>query len=170
MRLKTGADSHGFPNREAIVDKVLERFLSVENQRSSLSAGLLDILRENLKSCQATVISGRARSGQTMLALDFVRRHEGRPAWYEVNAPDMSLPVFMEYLVGSVARVRPGIGCQTLVRHSRAFRSGETGVGGEFDIAATNCHACATVQIDQVSLFLWNQRFSGRWAHGAHFA
>ena len=105
-----------------------------------------------------------------MLALDFVRRHEGRPAWYEVNAPDMSLPVFMEYLVGSVARVRPGIGCQTLVCHSRAFRSGETGVGGEFDIAATNCHACATVQIDQVSLFLWNQRFSGRWAHGAHFA
>src|SRR5215813_8526277 len=29
--LKTGADRHGFPNREAIVHKALERFLSVEN-------------------------------------------------------------------------------------------------------------------------------------------
>ena len=71
-----------------------------------------------------------------MLALDFVRRHEGRAAWYKVDAPDMSLPVFMEYLVASVARVRPGFGRQTLDCHSRAFRSGETRVGGEFDIAA----------------------------------
>src|SRR5262245_5192064 len=29
--LKSGADRHGFPNREAIVQKALERFLSVEN-------------------------------------------------------------------------------------------------------------------------------------------
>lgn len=97
---------------------------------------LLDTLRENLKSCPATFISGRAGTGKTMLALDFVRRHEGRAAWYKVDAPDMSLPVFMEYLAASVAPVRPRFGRQTLDCHSRAFRSGETRVGGEFDIAA----------------------------------
>jgi LuxR family maltose regulon positive regulatory protein len=97
--------------------------------------GLLDTLRETLKSCHATVINGRVGTGKTMLAVDFVRRHEGRAAWYKVDAPDMSLPVFLEYLVASVARVRPGFGRQTLDRHARAFRSGETWVGDEFDIA-----------------------------------
>jgi LuxR family maltose regulon positive regulatory protein len=98
--------------------------------------GLLDALRENLKSCHAAVITGRAGTGKTMLAVDFVRRHEGCAAWYKVDAPDMNLPVFMEYLVASVARVRPGFGRQTLDCHARTFGSGETGVGGEFDIAA----------------------------------
>jgi len=98
--------------------------------------GLLDTMRENLKSCNATVISGRAGTGKTMLAVDFVGRHEGRAAWYKVDAPDMSLPDFMEYLVASVARVRPGFGSQTLDCHARAFRSGETAAMSEFDIAA----------------------------------
>jgi len=98
--------------------------------------GLLDNLRENLKSCHATVINGRAGTGKTMLAVDFIRRREGGAAWYKVDAPDMSLPVFLEYLVASVARVRPGFGRQTLDCHARAFRSGQTGAISEFDIAA----------------------------------
>jgi LuxR family maltose regulon positive regulatory protein len=97
--------------------------------------GLLDTLRENLKSCHATVISGRTGTGKTMLAVDFARRHEGRAAWYKVDAPDMSLPFFLEYLVASVSRVLPGFGRQTLDCHARAFRGGETGAGGEFEIA-----------------------------------
>ncbi len=98
--------------------------------------GLLDTLREKLKSFPATLINGRAGAGKTMLAVDFVRRHEGCAAWYKVDAPDMSLPVFLEYLVASVARVRPGFGRQTQGCHARAFRSGETGAKDEFDIAA----------------------------------
>src|SRR5215510_10429590 len=97
--------------------------------------GLLDTMRENLKSCHATVINGRAGTGKTMLAVDFIRRHEGGAAWYKVDAPDMSLPVFLEYLVASVARVRPGFGSQTLDCHARVFRSGETAAMSEFDIA-----------------------------------
>jgi hypothetical protein len=98
--------------------------------------GLLGALRENLRSCHATVINGRAGTGKTVLAVDFVRSQEWRAAWYKVDAPDLSLPVFMEYLVASVARVRPGFGCQTLDCCARAFRGGETVAGGEFDVAA----------------------------------
>ena len=58
--------------------------------------GLLDTLRENLKSCNAAFINGRAGTGKTMLAVDFIRGHERRVAWYKVDAPDMSLPVFLE--------------------------------------------------------------------------
>jgi LuxR family transcriptional regulator, maltose regulon positive regulatory protein len=97
---------------------------------------LLDTLRESQKSCRATVINGRAGTGKSMLAVDFIRRQEGCAAWYKVDAPDMSLPVFLEYLVASVARVRPGFGRLTLDWHARAFRSGETGDRSEFDIAA----------------------------------
>jgi len=100
--------------------------------------GLLDTLRENLESCHATVINGRAGTGKTMLAIDFVRRYVRRAAWYKVDAPDMSLPVFMEYLVASVARVRPGFGRQTLERQAQTFGTGgigRTGVRGESDVA-----------------------------------
>src|SRR5215475_13027339 len=94
--------------------------------------GLLDTLRENLESRHATVINGRAGTGKTMLAVDFVKRCVGRVAWYKVDAPEMSLPLFMEYLVASVACVRPGFGSQTLERQTRSFGAG--GTGGEFDI------------------------------------
>jgi LuxR family transcriptional regulator, maltose regulon positive regulatory protein len=98
--------------------------------------GLLDTLQENLESCHATIINGRAGTGKTMLAVDFVRRCVGRAAWYKVDAPDMSLPVFMEYLVASVARVQPGFGRQTLERQAQLPGTGGTRVGSEFDIAA----------------------------------
>jgi len=100
--------------------------------------GLLDTLRENLESCHATVINGRAGTGKTMLAVDFVRRYVRRAAWYKVDAPDMSLPVFIEYLVASVALVRPGFGRQTLKRQAQSFGTGKVGsarVGDDSDIA-----------------------------------
>ncbi|MBO0724235.1 MAG: AAA family ATPase [Blastocatellia bacterium] len=98
--------------------------------------GLLDTLRENLESRHATVINGRAGTGKTMLAVDFVRRYAGRAAWYKVDAPDISLPVFMEYLVASVACVRPGFGSQTQEILARLFGSVGTRGVGECDIAA----------------------------------
>ena len=76
--------------------------------------GLLDMLRENLKSCPATVINGRAGTGKTMLVVDFVQCHVRCAAWYKVDALDMSFLVFLEYLVASVAQARFGFGCQTL--------------------------------------------------------
>ena len=97
--------------------------------------GLLDALRENLESCHATVINGRTGTGKTMLAVDFVRRHVRLAAWYKVDAPDMSLPVFMEYLVASVACVRPGFGRQTLDRLAQSHETGSAEGGGEFDVA-----------------------------------
>src|SRR5882672_11143382 len=97
--------------------------------------GLLDTLRENLESRHATVINGRAGTGKTMLAVDFVRRHVGRAAWYKVDAPDMSLPVFLVYLVASVAQVRPGFGRQTLDCRARSSGAGGAEVGGEFNIS-----------------------------------
>lgn len=101
---------------------------------------LIDTLRENLESCHATVIDGRAGTGKTMLAVDFVQRHVGRAAWYKVDAPDISLPVFIEYLMASVARVRPGFGRQTL-----DWRERHCGAG--WSVAESNIAALAEAYV-----------------------
>ncbi len=116
------------PRCEIIVMKIITSKVAVPNESPCVCRDrLLDALRGNLDSCHATVINGRAGTGKTMLAVDFVRRHADRAAWYKVDAPDISLPVFIEYLVVSVARVRSGFGHQTLDCLARSFGSGKAG-------------------------------------------
>jgi LuxR family maltose regulon positive regulatory protein len=75
---------------------------------------LLRLLGEGLESCTATVITGRAGAGKTLLAKDFVRGCGRRAAWYTVEAHDGELPIFLRYLVESVSRQRPGFGREIL--------------------------------------------------------
>ena len=75
---------------------------------------LLRTLGEGLDSCTATVITGRAGAGKTLLAKDFVRGCGRRAAWYTVETPDSELPIFFRYLVESVSRQRPGFGREVL--------------------------------------------------------
>ena len=75
---------------------------------------LLRMLEESLDSCSATIITGRAGAGKTMLAKDFVRGCGRRAAWYTVEAHDGELPIFFRYLVESVRRQRPGFGREVL--------------------------------------------------------
>ena len=72
------------------------------------------MLGEGLDSCTATMITGRAGAGKTLLAKDFVRGCGRRTAWYTVEAHDSELPIFFRYLVESVSRQRPGFGCGIL--------------------------------------------------------
>ena len=82
---------------------------------------LLTILDQSLSSCAATVISGRAGSGKTALAVDFSRNCGRRTSWYKVDAPECELRVFFQYLIASIQRRRPGFGKQTLYRSIAAF-------------------------------------------------
>lgn len=75
---------------------------------------LLALLESSLESCASTVISGRAGTGKTALAINFARTC-GRPvAWYKVDASDIELCVFLRYLVSSIAQQQPGFGERTL--------------------------------------------------------
>jgi hypothetical protein len=76
---------------------------------------LLSLLHGSLTSCAATIISGRAGTGKTLLATDFARRCGRRVSWYKVDASDSDLKVFFKYLIESVRRQRPGFGEQTLL-------------------------------------------------------
>lgn len=75
---------------------------------------LLAMLESSLERCASTVVSGRAGTGKTALAINFARTC-GRPvAWFKVDASDIELRVFLRYLVSSIAQQRPGFGERSL--------------------------------------------------------
>lgn len=78
-------------------------------------ARLLALLELSLKSCTATIISGRAGTGKTALALDFARQCDRAISWYKVDAPEAELRSFFQYLVASIRKVRPNFGAETLL-------------------------------------------------------
>src|SRR5947207_13364 len=65
---------------------------------------LLDVLKCSLETCTTTVISGRAGTGKTTLAIDFARASGRLVAWYKVDASDVDQHVFLRYLVSSIAQ------------------------------------------------------------------
>jgi LuxR family maltose regulon positive regulatory protein len=73
------------------------------------------LLSESLKSCTSTIISGRAGSGKTTLAIDFADRSGRAVAWYKVEAPESNLVIFLEYLISSIRRCRPDFGGNELL-------------------------------------------------------
>ena len=75
---------------------------------------LLDAVGKNLDTGCATIINGRAGTGKTILATDFVRCYDRAIAWYKVDATDAKLTVFIEYLIATVERERCGFGVKTL--------------------------------------------------------
>ena len=92
---------------------------------------LLTLLQENLTSYNATIINGRAGSGKTILATDFVRHARRAVSWYKVDAADSDFRVFLEYLLASVRPHRPFIDEGRLLRSAEAMTSDNAGMLAE---------------------------------------
>ncbi|HUQ33140.1 MAG TPA: AAA family ATPase [Pyrinomonadaceae bacterium] len=87
-----------------------------------LSRGrLLCAVTESLSCGSATIISGRAGTGKTSLAVEFSRSAGRVTAWYKVDAADGDLSVFFKYLVESIAGQRLGFGEQMAVLGTESF-------------------------------------------------
>jgi len=63
----------------------------------------------------STIISGRAGTGKTSLALDFAHNCDRAVAWYKIDAPDADPQIFFNYLIRSIRRCRPGFGKKLLL-------------------------------------------------------
>jgi len=74
----------------------------------------MGVLAQSLHSCTSTIITGRAGSGKTSLAIDFADQCERRVAWYKVDAPETQLRIFFEYLISTIQAKRPGFGSYSL--------------------------------------------------------
>jgi LuxR family transcriptional regulator, maltose regulon positive regulatory protein len=76
---------------------------------------LLTMLDKSMTTGTSTIVSGRAGTGKTALAVNF-SRNCGRPvAWYKVDAPDADLRIFFHYLIGSIRQRRLGFGTKLLM-------------------------------------------------------
>lgn len=92
-------------HRQLVADKLA---LPAELPRVSRPR-LLALLSDSLASCTATIISGRAGTGKTMVAADFARRCGRGVAWYKVDAADSDPCGFCEYLTAAMGFQRPSI-------------------------------------------------------------
>jgi LuxR family maltose regulon positive regulatory protein len=95
---------------ELITDKIVSPTRLPRVSRSRL----LDTLEKSMAAGTSTIISGRAGTGKTSLALDFAQKC-GRPvAWYKIDAPDADPQIFFHYLISSIQECRPGFALRSL--------------------------------------------------------
>jgi ATP/maltotriose-dependent transcriptional regulator MalT len=73
------------------------------------------ILEQSLSSCTSTILSGRAGTGKTSLAIDLAENSGRSVAWYKVDAPESELLIFFQYLIASTSNQRPGFGGDALM-------------------------------------------------------
>lgn len=81
--------------------------------RSRLRLKLL--LDKSVNCCNSTIISGRAGTGKTTLAVDFANNSDWPVAWYKVDAPEADIGNFFQYLIASIQKQRPNFGGEVLI-------------------------------------------------------
>lgn len=96
---------------ELITDKIAPPARMPRISRSRL----LITLEKSMALGTSTIISGRAGTGKTALALDFAQKCDRPVAWYKIDAPDADPQVFFNYLISSIQECRPGFGMKLLL-------------------------------------------------------
>ena len=109
-------------NAELIVEKIT---VPAELPRLSRPR-LLALLEKSVASGTSTILSGRAGTGKTVLALDFARNCGRGVAWYKVDAPEGELETFFEYLIASIRTQRPNFGSKALWPGTRTTAADQT--------------------------------------------
>ena len=102
--------------RTAHTELIVEKIVTPSTVPRLSRHRLLTILENSLISCTSTVISGRAGTGKTALALDFSRNCGRSVAWYKVDTPDGEIQVFFQYLIASIRQHLHDFGASTLAQ------------------------------------------------------
>jgi LuxR family maltose regulon positive regulatory protein len=103
------------PNKIGKSDLITEKITQPDSLSRVSRARLLSMLEQSMAAGGSTVISGRAGSGKTALAVDFANRCGRSVAWYKVDAPDADPKLFFRYLIRSIQEQRPGFGMKSLM-------------------------------------------------------
>jgi LuxR family maltose regulon positive regulatory protein len=98
-------------NMQLVAEKIRVPELATRLSRTRLLA----LLEQSLKVCTATIVSGRAGTGKTVLVSDFARQCGRAVTWYKVDAPEAELKSFFHYLIASIRKERPNFGVETLM-------------------------------------------------------
>jgi LuxR family maltose regulon positive regulatory protein len=83
--------------------QIITNKITVPEQKPHLSRPrLLKTLRQGMDSQAATLLSGRAGTGKTLIAAEFARACERRVAWFKVDGSDDDHEVFFRYLFAAI--------------------------------------------------------------------
>ena len=97
------------------VDLIIEKIIRPRSTPRVSRHRLIEMLKRSVSSGTSTIITGRAGSGKTALAIDFAQKC-GRPvAWYKVDAPEADSRLFFHYLIGSIREQQRGFGSRALM-------------------------------------------------------
>jgi LuxR family maltose regulon positive regulatory protein len=102
-------------NKRGKSELITEKITQPDSLPRVSRARLLSMLEQSMAAGGSTVISGRAGSGKTTLAVDFANRCGRSVAWYKVDAPDADPKLFFRYLIRSIQEQRPGFGMKSLM-------------------------------------------------------
>lgn len=94
---------------------LIDEKISLPPGRANSRLRLRALLEKSLECCNSTIISGRAGTGKTTLALDFAKNFGWPVAWYKVDAPETEIGSFFQYLIASIQKQRPNFGGELLV-------------------------------------------------------
>jgi len=86
---------------------ILEKITAPQKLPRVTRGRLLEKLHDSIHSCAATIISGRAGTGKTLLATDFAWGCGRHVAWLKVDASDAILESFFQYLAETVNKQLP---------------------------------------------------------------
>jgi LuxR family maltose regulon positive regulatory protein len=91
-------------------EPILEKISIPSPTASVMRKRLHELLGQSLLSCTSTIISGRAGSGKTSIAIDFAEKCGRSVVWYKVDAPESNPQIFFRYLVSSIRTQRHWFG------------------------------------------------------------
>jgi len=97
------------------MELILEKILTPSPTGSLKRQRLHDLIRQSMSLGTSTILSGRAGTGKTVLALDFAAESGRAVAWYKVDAPDSDMQIFFQYLIASIRTQRPRFGAKSLL-------------------------------------------------------
>lgn len=97
---------------------------------------LIEHLNKSMAQFSATLITGRAGMGKTILAADFAKQSDCRITWYKTETADGDWRVFSSYLVGSLSQTCPDFNLQEFDTNRLAVASTSESLAAQFNCAA----------------------------------
>lgn len=94
-----------FPDQSNKLKLITDKFLAPTLIKEMARPRLVEQLKKSLAQFSATIITGRAGTGKSVLAAQFAAQTDLETAWYKVETSDGDWKVFASYLLGSLNRL-----------------------------------------------------------------